>query len=426
MAGSIKAIKDVNFQSISTDLTMQKSLLFLAGIFLVANLSAQVSSTRIQKHIQILSSDSLEGRGTGTAGEKLALHYIQSQWKEMGVLPRGDGKGYSQKFTFKSGVHGTGAEGTAYNVVGYIDNKAPNTVVIGAHYDHLGLGNQGSSLDANPQNKIHNGADDNASGVAGVLELARYFQTNKVKESTNFLFICFSGEELGLYGSKFFTEQPTIPLDKITYMINMDMVGRLDPATKSLAVSGTGTSPVWEPLLKSLSSDHLKIKTDSAGVGPSDHTSFYLKNIPVLHFFTGSHSDYHKPSDDVEKINVDGEKEILDLIIQLTEKLNGQPKLAFLTTKNKSMSSARSFKVTMGVMPSYTSNEEGLKVDGVSEGKPAQKAGILTGDVIVQIGDYTIKDIQAYMDSLTKFEKGQTVPVKVKRGGETVTVQVTF
>jgi C-terminal processing protease CtpA/Prc len=204
------------------------------------------------------------------------------------------------------------------------------------------------------------------------------------------------------------------------------MVGRLDPATKSLAVSGTGTSPVWEPLLKSLSSDHLKIKTDSAGVGPSDHTSFYLKNIPVLHFFTGSHSDYHKPSDDVEKINVDGEKEILDLIIQLTEKLNGQPKLAFLTTKNKSMSSARSFKVTMGVMPSYTSNEEGLKVDGVSEGKPAQKAGILTGDVIVQIGDYTIKDIQAYMDSLTKFEKGQTVPVKVKRGGETVTVQVTF
>jgi acetylornithine deacetylase/succinyl-diaminopimelate desuccinylase-like protein len=252
LAGSIKAIKDVNFQSISTDLTMQKSLLFLAGIFLVANLSAQVSSTRIQKHIQILSSDSLEGRGTGTAGEKLALHYIQSQWKEMGVLPRGDGKGYSQKFTFKSGVHGTGAEGTAYNVVGYIDNKAPNTVVIGAHYDHLGLGNQGSSLDANPQNKIHNGADDNASGVAGVLELARYFQTNKVKESTNFLFICFSGEELGLYGSKFFTEQPTIPLDKITYMINMDMVGRLDPATKSLAVSGTGTSPVGQPVKKFL------------------------------------------------------------------------------------------------------------------------------------------------------------------------------
>lgn len=405
---------------------MQKSLLFLAGILITANLYAQVSSARIKKHIEVLSSDSLEGRGTGTAGEKLAMHYIQSQWKEMGLLPKGDGKGYTQKFAFKAGAHGTGNEGTAYNVVGFIDNKAPYTVVIGAHYDHLGLGNQGSSLDANPQNKIHNGADDNASGVAGVLELARYFQTNKVKESTNFLFICFSGEELGLYGSKFFTEQPTIPLDKITYMINMDMVGRLDPATKSLAVSGTGTSPVWEPLLKNLSSDQLKIKTDSAGVGPSDHTSFYLKNIPVLHFFTGSHSDYHKPSDDADKINVDGEKQILDLIIRLTEKLNGQPKLAFLTTKNKSMSSSRSFKVTMGVMPSYTSSEEGLKVDGVTEGKPAQKGGILAGDVIIQIGDYIIKDIQAYMDSLSKFEKGQTVPVKVKRGSETVTVQVTF
>ncbi len=403
-----------------------RQTLFILLSLLCTGLTAQINSAQIKAHIQILSSDSLEGRGTGTAGEKLALHYIQSQWKKWGIQPKGDANGYSQKFTFKSGVHGTGAEGSAYNVVGYIDNKALYTVVIGAHYDHLGLGNQGSSLDANPQDKIHNGADDNASGVAGVLELARYFQTNKVKESTNFLFICFSGEELGLYGSKFYTEHPTIPLEKITYMINMDMVGRLDPATKSVAVSGTGTSPVWEPYLKSLSGKPLAIKTDSAGVGPSDHTSFYLKNIPVLHFFTGSHSDYHKPSDDAEKINADGEKEILALIIRLTEKLNGQQKLTFLPTKNKSMSSSRSFKVTMGVMPSYTSNEEGLKVDGVSDGKPAQKAGILTGDVIVQIGDFAIKDIQAYMDSLTKFEKGQTVPVKVKRGSETVTVQVTF
>ncbi len=403
-----------------------RQTLFILLSLLCTGLTAQINSAQIKAHIQILSSDSLEGRGTGTAGEKMALHYIQSQWKKWGILPKGDATGYTQKFAFKSGVHGTGAEGTAYNVVGYIDNKAPYTVVIGAHYDHLGLGNQGSSLDANPQNKIHNGADDNASGVAGVLELARYFQTNKVKESTNFLFICFSGEELGLYGSKFYTEHPTIPLEKITYMINMDMVGRLDPATKSVAVSGTGTSPVWEPFLKSLSGKPLAIKTDSAGVGPSDHTSFYLKNIPVLHFFTGSHSDYHKPSDDAEKINAEGEKEILELIIRLTEKLNGQQKLAFLPTKNKSMSSSRSFKVTMGVMPSYTSNEEGLKVDGVSDGKPAQKAGILAGDVIVQIGDFIIKDIQAYMDSLTKFEKGQSVPVKVKRGSETVTVQVTF
>jgi Zn-dependent M28 family amino/carboxypeptidase len=307
--------------------------LFLAVSLLMGSARAQINSEEIKAHITILANDSLEGRGTGTAGEKLALHYIQTQWKQMGILPKGDGKLYSQKFTFKSGTHGTGAEGTAYNIVGYIDNKAVNTVVIGAHYDHLGLGHQGSSLDANPQNKIHNGADDNASGVSGVLELARYFQNNKLKEATNFLFICFSGEELGLYGSKYFTDNPTIDLGKVSYMINMDMIGRLDPVSKSLAVSGTGTSSVWEPLLKNLSNEKLQIKTDSAGIGPSDHTSFYLKNIPVLHFFTGSHSDYHKPSDDIEKINIEGEKEVLQLIVRLIEKLNGQPRPNFLVTK---------------------------------------------------------------------------------------------
>ena len=388
--------------------------------------SSQGSVPLIQSHIKILSNDSLEGRGTGTAGEKLAMSYIQSQWEQIGLMPKGDGTLFSQMFSFKSGIHGTGTEGTAYNLVGFIDNNAATTVVIGAHFDHLGVGNQGSSLDANPQNKIHNGADDNASGVAGVIELARYFQTNKIKESTNFLFLCFSGEELGLYGSKYFTENPTINLRQVSYMINMDMIGRLDPATKSVAVSGTGTSQVWEPLLKSLSSDKLQIKTDSAGVGPSDHTSFYLKNIPVLHFFTGSHSDYHKPSDDVEKINFEGEKEILQLIIRLVEKLDHQPKLVFLPTKNKSMGGSRAFKVTMGVMPSYTSHEQGLKVDGVTEGKPAQKAGIITGDLIIQIGTYQIKDIQAYMEALGKFEKGQVVPVKVKRDKETMEFNITF
>lgn len=404
----------------------KKPILLVCLAFLSLVGQTQINPKLIQSHIKILSSDSLEGRGTGTAGEKLAIAYIQSQWSKIGLVPKGDGKLFTQKFTFKGGIHGTGEEGNAYNLVGFIDNQAANTIVIGAHFDHLGLGNQGSSLDANPQNKIHNGADDNASGVAGVIELARYFQTNKIKESTNFLFLCFSGEELGLYGSKYFTENPTIDLTKMNYMINMDMIGRMDPQSKNLAVSGTGTSAAWEPLLKKLSSEKLMIKTDSAGVGPSDHTSFYLKNIPVLHFFTGSHSDYHKPSDDAEKINYEGEKEILELIIRLVENLDKQPKLAFLATKNKSMGSARAFKVTMGVMPSYTSSEEGLKVDGVTEGKPAQKAGILAGDVILQIGLFAIKDIQGYMDALGKFEKGQVVPVKLKREKEILTLNVTF
>ena len=214
-------------------------------------------------------------------------------------------------------------------------------------------------------------------------------------------------------------------LTKTDFMINMDMIGRFD-AKNGLHVSGSGTSAVWESILRKLSTPEVPIKTDSSGMGPSDHTSFYLKNIPALHFFTGSHSDYHKPTDDWEKINYDGEVKVLNVIIKLIEAVDDEPKLTFLTTKNKSIGSARAFKVTLGVMPSYTSSEAGLKVDGVSDGKPASKAGILTGDLIIQIGEYPIKDIQAYMEALGKFEKGQTVPVKVKRGGEEMTVSLTF
>lgn len=385
----------------------------------------QIDAKKVRQHIKILASDSLQGRGTGTEGERMAATYIESQFKKIGLQRKGDEKSFRQSFDFKSGAHGTGEGGKANNVVAYLYNGAENTIILGAHYDHLGLGQESGSLDANPQGKIHNGADDNASGVAGVLELARYFKTNKKKERNNFLFICFSGEELGLYGSEYFTEHPTVDLAKADFMINMDMIGRLD-AKNGLSVSGSGTSPAWETLLKKLSTDELPIKTDSSGTGPSDHTKFYLKNIPVLHFFTGSHSDYHKPSDDWDKINFEGEAKVLDIVIKLIEAVDTEPKLAFLTTKSKPMGGTRSFKVTLGVMPSYTSQQAGLKVDGVSDGRPAQKAGILTGDVIIQIGEYTIKDIQAYMEALGKFEKGETVQVKLKRNGEEITVSLTF
>jgi hypothetical protein len=399
------------------------TLIILAALSL--SCAQEFSKDNLKKHIETLASDGYEGRGSGSAGEEKAAVYIESQFKKIKLKPLGDGKSYRQPFAFKGGTHGTGEEIKTKNIVGFLDNGARNTIIIGAHFDHLGLGNDGSSLDANPKGKIHNGADDNASGVAGVLELARYFQSNKIKEKNNFLFICFSGEEFGLHGSKYFTEHPTLELAKANYMINLDMVGRFEEA-KGISVSGSGTSPVWETLLKKLSTDKMMIKTDSSGTGPSDHTSFYLKSIPVLHFFTGSHADYHKPSDDADKINYDGEVSVLKLIVDVINANEAEPKLAFLTTKSKSMGGSRSFKVTMGVMPSYSSSEEGLKVDGVSEGKPAQKAGILTGDVIKQIGDLTIKDIQTYMDALGKFEKGQTVPVKVKRGDQELTYLVTF
>jgi hypothetical protein len=405
---------------------MKPNCLLLGLLYLTFAACAQIDEGRIKQQIRTLSADSMQGRSTGSLGESMAASYIEMQFKKIKLEPRGDEATYLQAFPFKGGVHELATEGSANNIIGYLNNRATNTIVIGAHFDHLGLGENGSSLDANPKGKIHNGADDNASGVAGLIELAQYFQKNKVKEKYNFLFIAFSGEELGLIGSKYFTEHPTIELSEVNYMINLDMIGRLDPATKALTISGTGTSAAWESEIKKLPTNDLKIKTDSSGVGPSDHTSFYLKNIPVLHFFTGSHSDYHKPSDDWQKINFSGEKAVLQFIVRLVEDLNSAPKLSFLSTKNKSMSSSRSFKVTMGIMPSYSSSEEGLKVDGVSDGKPAQKAGILTGDLIVQMGDLPIKDIQAYMEALGKFEKGQTVPVKVKRNNELVTMMVTF
>jgi hypothetical protein len=406
---------------------MKHFLVVILGIFLSAvSYAQQFDPSKIRTHIKILAADSMLGRGTGKEGERMAAAYIQAQYKKLKLKPKGNNNSYLQSFTFKEGAHGEGESGIANNIVGFIDNKAATTVIIGAHYDHLGVGDQGSSLDANPIGKVHNGADDNASGVAGVLELARYFSMNKIKEKNNFLFLCFSGEELGLYGSKYFTENPLIDLASVNYMINMDMVGRLDEKTKDLLVYGTGTSPVWESLLKELSSDQLSIKTDSSGIGPSDHTSFYLKNIPVLHFFTGGHSDYHKPTDDWEKINYTGHASILNLIAKIITTLDAEPKLVFLPTKAKQMASRSSFKVTMGIMPSYTADGEGVKVDGVTDGRPGQKAGIQTGDVILQLGEIVIKDIQNYMEALGKFDKGQTVDAKIKRGTEVITLKVTF
>ncbi len=399
-------------------------LLLLAGTGWVK--AQQFDAQALKAHIKILSNDSLQGRGTGTEGERMAATYLAGQFKKLKLKPLGANNTYFQEFTFKGGAHGEGQPGTARNVVAYLDNKAPLTIIIGAHYDHLGLGTQGGSLDANPADKIHNGADDNASGTAGVLELARYFASNRKKEKHNFLFVLFSGEELGLLGSKYFADHPTCNLQQVNYMINMDMIGRLNPDTKTVVVNGTGTSPVWEPLLKSLATENLKIKTDSSGTGPSDHTSFYLKNIPVLHFFTGSHADYHKPTDDWDKINYEGTVAVLNLIRQIIEHTDSHPRLTFLKTKSNAMAVRTPFKVTLGVMPSYSSDEPGLKVDGVTEGRPAQKAGLQAGDLIVQMGDYEINDIQSYMEALGKFEKGQKVEVKVKRGAELLTFVVEF
>ncbi len=321
------------------------------------------------------------------------------------------------------------------NVIGYIDNKAATTVILGAHYDHLGYGEDGNSMIRTGEKNIHNGADDNASGTAALIELARKLKTSKAI-SNNYLFIAFSGEELGLFGSKYFTENPTIDLKTANYMINMDMVGRLNDSSKVLTIGGYGTSPEWATVISKDYFDSpnaikktapaLTIKIDSSGTGPSDHTSFYRKDIPVLFYFTGLHTDYHKPSDDADKINYAGEKVIIEHIINLIESLNKKGKLAFLKTRETQTSTNARFSVSMGIMPDYTYSGTGVRADGVTDGKPAQKAGLKAGDVIILLGDNNISSLENYMQALGKFKKGEKTKVKFKRGNETLEATVEF
>lgn len=448
---------------------------FIAACILFStafSLSAQTEIKNIKKHINFLASDKLKGRGTSSEGEAKAAQYIADYFKKLKLEPMGradvtssetgityrDQKSYFFDFTFKKNPnpHDTNtanvAERKGKNVVAFLDNGAASTIVIGAHFDHLGLGHDYNSLDANPENKIHNGADDNASGTAGVLELARYYATNNVKEKYNFLFMTFSGEELGLLGSKKWCDAPTYPLDKINYMINMDMVGRLNDSTKKLIIYGVGTAPefvdlidkvnirtiykkevygiqkdgtIKESIIDTITSDKFSIKKDSAGIGPSDQTSFYLKDIPVLHFFTGQHSDYHKPSDDANKINYPGEKMVLDYIAQLVSATEALPKLKFTATRIQETKSTK-FKVTLGVMPDYAYEGKGMRIDGVSNGKPAAKAGLEKGDIVIKLGETIVDNMESYMKALSNYQKGDKTKVKVLRKDKEQEFEVEF
>ncbi len=312
---------------------------------------------------------------------------------------------------------------TGHNVVAFIDNNKPYTVVIGAHYDHLGHGWKGSLHAAN-DSAIHNGADDNASGVATVIELARMLKNNKNLDANNYMFIAFSGEELGLYGSKWFVDHSPVPMEKINYMINLDMVGRLD-SNEILIINGTGTAPDFSEL-DSLPVDGLRTKCSLSGFGPSDHSSFYLKDVPVLHFFSGTHEDYHKPSDDEYKINYDGMMKIYHYIVRVISELNGRDKLTFTKTSGGSSEGAPKFTVTLGVIPDYTYGSGGMKIDGVREGKAAEKAGIQAGDVIIKMGPVTISDMMAYMKALGYFKAGDSTDVILIRNSDTLNVKVHF
>ncbi|MEZ4985777.1 MAG: M28 family peptidase [Saprospiraceae bacterium] len=405
------------------------SLLKVAlGLLVATNLAAQTNNPlqQIKTDIVYLSSDYLEGRETGLMGEQLAAEYITWRFEQLGLTPKGENGGWLHEFpfTYNPNPHAQGGEPrTGRNILGYIDNGASTTVVIGAHYDHLGYGEFGSLYTGEPA--IHNGADDNASGVASLLYLADALVDNPKASHNNYLFMAFSAEELGLVGSKKWVASPTIDLGTINYMFNMDMVGRLNEE-KVLAVNGAGTSPAFKTVLDKVKIGGIKAKASESGVGPSDHTSFYLQDIPVLHFFTGQHGDYHKPIDDAERINYPGVLDVSNYILALVEQLDGTGELAFTPTKNESDRQAADFKVTLGVMPDYVYDGKGMRIDSAIEGRPGQAAGMKAGDVIIKLGDVDVEDIYGYMEGLSKFKKGESADVVVKRGEETLTFKVTF
>ncbi|MFN5323324.1 MAG: M20/M25/M40 family metallo-hydrolase [Bacteroidota bacterium] len=316
-------------------------------------------------------------------------------------------------------------EKTAHNVIGLIDNQAEHTIVIGAHYDHLGYGNE-ASLYRGAEKAIHNGADDNASGTAGLLEIARVLKSSQLKNN-NYLLVAFSAEELGLLGSAHLVKHLPVSVEYINCMLNMDMIGRLKKEDPLLLVHGVGTSPVWKTAIESIKPDGMRVKTSESGMGPSDHASFYLRDIPVLHFFSGTHDDYHKPSDDSDKINFEGQLAIIEYIMEILAVVNNNDgKIAFTKTNDNNSEETPRFKVTLGVVPDYGFDGKGMRIDGVSDGKPAKKAGMLAGDIVVKIGEHDVTDMMGYMKALGRFSKGEKATVTFLRNGETKTAEVEF
>ncbi|MDB2471677.1 M20/M25/M40 family metallo-hydrolase [Flavobacteriaceae bacterium] len=408
---------------------MKKISLLVLFLSLLGCKQEYTTQNKILEDVTFLADDKLEGRQTGTEGEKAAAAYLVQRFQELDLEPKGT-DGYIQMFNFKPKTNphedvkftevSSDSTIVGRNVLGFIDNKSDQTIVIGAHYDHLGYGGEGS-LFRGDEKAIHNGADDNASGVALMLNLASKLRATNV--NNNYLFIAFSGEEMGLLGSNYFVKNATIDVAKMNYMINMDMVGKMN-ADSTLAVYGVGTSPRFKQALTA-NNQFFKLVENESGIGPSDHTSFYLGDVPVLHFFTGQHEDYHKPGDDASKLNYEGMNMISDYIFDIITDLDSNGKLSFRKTKNKSEETPR-FKVGLGVVPDYLFDGKGMRIDGVSDDKPAQKAGLQKGDVVVKLGDSTVVDMMSYMRALSVFEKGNKSKVLVLRDGKEVIFDISF
>src|SRR5215213_5423825 len=349
----------------------------------------------------------------------------------------------------------------AHNVIGVLEGSDPTlkneNIVIGAHYDHLGRGGDGSL--APRSGEIHHGADDNASGTAGLLELARIFSAQRPKLKRTVIFVAFGGEEEGLLGSNYYVNHPLAPLANTVAMINMDMIGRMKD--RKLMIGGVGTAQEWRQLITGantalatniaatsaapapkgvpivVSANGRPIMTvdpngafeltlNEDGYGPSDHSSFYSKQVPVLFFWTGTHSDYHKPSDTFDKINYNDEARILSMVARIVRDVDSADKrLTFTTAKSDSTPRTGGFRVYLGTIPNYADSTDGLLIDGVRDNSPAAKAGLKAGDRIVKIGNRDVKNVYDYTFALGELKAGQEYLIEVKRGSEKLNLKIT-
>lgn len=406
----------------------------LASSLAVSPLVSQ--SDRIRADVAFLADDRLAGRLIGSPGADSAAAYIARRFAELGLKPAPGLGGWFQPFTVSPdapAAHGTrlaGAEGR--NVVGVLPGRDPalagEYVVIGAHYDHLGTGGMGNSLDPDSAGVPHNGADDNASGVAALLEIARRLTLSRPGRSV--LFLAFSGEEQGLLGSTHYVKNPAVPNQQVVAMLNFDMVGRMKDG--KLVIYGVETAPEWRPLIDSLNARAgLAITAQGGGYGPSDHTAFTVAKRPVLHFFTGTHEDYHRTTDDAPRINVEGVEQIAALAAELTRAVgNRGAGLTFVESTPPAAPAGSSrtggYGAYLGSIPDMTGNPGGVALSGVRAGSPAEQAGLKAGDVLIRIGTHEVADLQGMTDALRAHQPGDVVEVAFRRDGAVQVVRVTL
>jgi len=392
---------------------------------------AAPDSARIRRDIEFLASDALEGRGTGTPGNDSAAAFAARRYRLLGL--RAPAPDYFQRFEARSALlaHSGGlAAVQTQNVVAVLPGSDPafrgQAIVIGAHIDHLGRSTTGA-LDPEAGPAIRNGADDNASGSAAVLELARVFAARPTRRSL--FFVNFSGEELGLLGSQYFVDHSPVPIDSITAMLNFDMVGRM--RGDSVIVYGVATAREL-PMLLDSANVHvgLSVRGVGDGFGPSDQSSFYGRNIPVLHFFTNLHEDYHRATDDASKINSAGEARVVELAERVVRGIDARDhRLTFVRGAAPApVAGGRTgSNVYLGSIPDMAAADvKGLRLSGVRAGSPADSGGLKAGDIVVELGGKEVLDLQTYSDALYAHQPGERVEIVVLRNGERLRLQVTL